>query len=174
MDIKEVEKENAELKKLLETQNAVPKKDPKDNFEKIVIGVALNEKVPFDIVIDERNLFQKLTGKKNQIFYVRRHINLDKTIKLTQKLLEIPEFIFEGKSDSELLNQNIETIANYTDTIVEIIGILLDTKKHKFLKKNLDNESMFIIVTAMFDMINPLVFMNTIGLLKSKASLLSK
>jgi len=175
MDIKEVEKimsENAELKKLLETQK--PQKDPKEDFEKMMLGVALNEKISFDIIIDERNFFQRLTGKKNEVFYVREYLNLDKTIRISKKLLEIPEFVIEDKSDSELLYQNIETIAIHTDKIVEIICILFNTKKHKFIKDNLKNEDMFKIVTAMFKMTGHLAFMNTIASLRSKASLKSE
>jgi len=175
MDIKEVNKivsENKELKKLLETQK--PQKDPNEDFEKMVLGVALNEKVSFPVIIDERNFFQRLIGKKQEVFYARRHINLDKSIRITQKLLKIPEFVIGDKSDSELLYQNIETIANHTEKIIEIICILFNTKKHKFIRDNLDNEDMFKIIVAMFDMIGQLAFMNTIGLLRSKASLISK
>lgn len=162
--------ENAELKKLLEK----PQKDPKKDFEKYVLGVALNDKIEFEVLIDERNFFHRLMGKKSKIYYVREHVNLNKTIRIAQKLLEIPKFVFEGKSDSELLQQNIETVAKYKDKIVIMIGILFNTKNYKFLEKNLDDTSMFKIVTIMFKMVGDINFMNTIGLLRSKTSLKSE
>ena len=155
-------------KKILETQEDSKK------FEKFVLGVALNEKIAFDVVIDERNFFQRLTGKKNEIFYVREHINLDKTIRIAKKLLEMSEFVIGDKSGSELLYQNIETIATHTEKVIEIICILFNTKKYKLIRDNLENEDMFKIIVVMFDMMGHAAFINTITTLRSKVSLKSE
>ena len=145
--------------------------EEKKEFEKKMLGIASDESIIFTILIENPTLIQKILRKKNRIYEVKKHTTLNQNIKIAKLLIDIPELKIKDLSESELLDKNIEYVAKYSETLIEVISILLKEKDKEFLKNNLSNSDIFAIILEMLGMVDFQAFTTTIVLTRNKTSL---
>lgn len=142
-------------------------------MENKILGIALNEEITFEVTIDKISLLDKILKRKSRKYIIKRFTTLKQNIEITKLLIGIPDFDFDNKSDSELLQLNIDYIAKYSDIILKIVALILKEKNIQFLRNNLSNKDLLNMLLDIFGMIDFQSFTSTIALLRNKASLKS-
>lgn len=142
----------------------------KEQTEKKLFGIALNEKEEIGIIIKNQTFWQKLRGIKERKYLVNKFTNMYQNQQIAQLYVQIPPIDFD-KSNSEIFQQNINIIAEHGYKIAQIIGILLYEKNIKFIMTNLDNKDGFQIMSILFEFIDYQSFMSTIALVRNSVSL---
>jgi len=148
-------------------------------IEKHLIGVALNEKIRFEIVFDKPTFFQRLLKKTSKVYEVAKYTTTSQNLKITEILLSVSEFKFDNTADSKqsfeesikVVAEGLDNVYKHTDKLIDIISILFSEKNKTLLKNNLSNRDISDIILQFFGMIDLQSFAGTIALIRNKASL---
>lgn len=148
--------------------------------ENIQLGIALDEKINFNISIDNQTFFQKVFRIKEKTYQVSKYTNLAKNIQITKLIIELSAFDYgdKPKKDSledslKLIASGLEIIESHTDRFVDIISILLNERNKKFLKMNLSNKDISDIIMQFFGMIDLQSFATATTLIRNKVGLMN-
>lgn len=151
-----------------------------ENQENIQLGIALDEKINFDISIDNPTFLQRIFRIKSKVYHVSKYTNLDKNVRITKLIIELSEFNYGDKpaesslEDSlKMIASGLEIIESHTDKFAEIISILLNERNKQFLKKNLSNKDISEIIMQFFGMVDLQSFATATTLVRNKVGLMN-
>ncbi len=139
------------------------------NKEKLFFKSGYVKDFEVEISIDNPTLWQKLTKQYIRKYKVKNLV-LEKNLRITDVLIDIPNFTKDFYKEIEQPANAIKFMNEHTEKLAEIVAILLE-EKPSFILKNLTNENILDLMQKIVSLLGVESFFQSMGLTKMEMSL---
>ena len=139
------------------------------NKEKLFFKSGYVKDFEVEISIDNPTLWQKLTKQYIRKYKVKNLV-LEKNLRITDVLIDIPNFTKDFYKEIEQPANAIKFMNEHTEKLAEIVAILLE-EKPSFILKNLTNENILDLMQKIVSLLGVNSFFQSMGLTKMEMSL---